>query len=130
MSINDLKEKIKYFLASDGARDVYISLVIILVAISAFGLGRLSKANLDGPGIVVQYPDGNQSPYGAFSETAAAPDDVSDVFAKDIFASKNGTRYYFSSCTGAGKIKEENKVWFSTEAQAQAAGFTKSSTCK
>ncbi len=128
MSINDLKEKIKYYLASDGVRDVYISLVIILVAISAFGLGRLSKANLDGPGVVIQYPIGNQN--SSFSKTTAASNNVPDVFETDIFASKNGTRYYFSSCSGAGKIKEENKVWFSTEAQAQAAGFIKSSTCK
>ncbi len=140
MSIKDLKEKIKQFLASDRARDLYISLIIILVAIAAFGLGRLSKANLDGPGVVIQIPDRNQSSYGAsasgtsnestVSETANASNSVSNVSVKTIFASKNGTKYYFPSCSGAIKIKEENKIWFSTEAAAQSAGFVKSSTCK
>lgn len=125
MSINDSKEKIKRFNQDGRTRDVYVSLVIILTAISAFGLGRLSKTNLDGQGITIRYPEGDQTS----RETAAAPDAVSDVSQKTIFASKNGTKYYFPSCSGAGKIKEENKIWFATEAEAQSAGFAKSSTC-
>lgn len=45
-------------------------------------------------------------------------------------ASKTGKKYYLPSCSGAKRIKEENKVWFDTKAAAEAAGYTAASTCK
>lgn len=44
-------------------------------------------------------------------------------------ASKSGTRFYLPTCSGANRIKEENKIWFATEAEAEAAGFTPAAKC-
>jgi hypothetical protein len=44
-------------------------------------------------------------------------------------ASKSGTRYYLPACSGASRIKEENKVWFATVGEAQAAGYTAAANC-
>ena len=47
-----------------------------------------------------------------------------------IFASKNGKTYTFSWCQGANKIKEENKVFFSSEEEAVKSGRRLSKLCK
>jgi hypothetical protein len=44
-------------------------------------------------------------------------------------ASKNGTAYYLPSCSGAGRIKDENKIWFDTESAAENAGYKKAANC-
>ena len=47
-----------------------------------------------------------------------------------IFASVNGKTYTFSWCSGADKIKEENKIFFKSEEEAVATGRTLSKLCK
>jgi hypothetical protein len=54
----------------------------------------------------------------------------SDTSQGDIVASKNGTKYYPKGCSGISRIKEENKIYFRTEAEAVASGLEKSVTCK
>lgn len=58
----------------------------------------------------------------------AAP--VSAPKSGQYVASKTGTKYYLPSCSGANRIKDENKVWFATKQAAEAAGYAPSSTCK
>ena len=50
--------------------------------------------------------------------------------SKKIVASKNGTRYYYLNCSGVGRINEANKVYFSSEAEAEAVGLTLAANCK
>lgn len=38
-------------------------------------------------------------------------------------ASVNGKKYYRASCTEVRRIKEENKVWFDSEAEAKESGL-------
>lgn len=45
-------------------------------------------------------------------------------------ASKNGTKFYLPECSGAKRIKEENKIWFYTKEEAMAAGFGPAANCK
>ncbi len=47
-----------------------------------------------------------------------------------VVASANGTRYYFPWCSGVSRIREENKIWFQTEQDAQNAGYTKATSCQ
>ncbi|MEX2091018.1 MAG: hypothetical protein WD989_02760 [Candidatus Paceibacterota bacterium] len=46
-----------------------------------------------------------------------------------VVRSKNSDKYHFTWCSGAKRIKEENKIWFETEAAALAAGYTKAGNC-
>ncbi len=133
MSILDKQEKIKTWLASKDGNDVLIGAIVILVGLSGFGLGRISAASKSAPGVVIE---GTVIPVEQFASAgqAAAITGVEDRRASTsqtsgaIFASKNGTKYYFTHCSS--RVKEENKIWFTTEDEALAAGFTKSSTCK
>lgn len=45
-----------------------------------------------------------------------------------IYASKKGKKYYFSNCKSS--IKEENKIYFNSEKEAQDAGYFLSKSCK
>lgn len=44
-------------------------------------------------------------------------------------ASRSGTKYYPPSCAAAKRIKETNRVWFATAAEAEAAGYEASTAC-
>jgi hypothetical protein len=44
-------------------------------------------------------------------------------------ASKNGTKYYPPGCKAANRIKEENKVFFKSEAEVIKAGFSRTVSC-
>ncbi|MBI5912840.1 hypothetical protein HY839_00135 [Candidatus Azambacteria bacterium] len=45
----------------------------------------------------------------------------------EYVASKNGSKYYLTTCKNT--IKEANKVYFNTREDAEKAGFTPSQTC-
>lgn len=47
-----------------------------------------------------------------------------------VVASKNGTKYHHPWCAGASQIKEENKIWYESELEAQQAGLTKAKNCQ
>ena len=85
----------------------FLPIIVVLVGLSAFGLGRLSAAGESSP--LVQ---SNEAPYSA-----------------NFVASKSGASYYLPSCSGVAKIKEDNRVWFATVAEAQAAGYTAAINC-
>jgi len=44
--------------------------------------------------------------------------------------SKNSNKYHLPWCSGARRIAEHNKVWFSSKAEAEAAGYTPAGNCK
>ena len=96
-----------------------LPLILVLIGLTAFGLGRLSTVGQEGPRLII-----NNAP--AVTQTAAvAASRGSGVYV----ASKSGTKYYLPSCSGVSRIKEENKVWFATVGEAQAAGYTPASNC-
>jgi hypothetical protein len=48
----------------------------------------------------------------------------------EYVASKSGAKYYLPWCGGAKLIKDENKVWFASKADAEAAGYAPAANCK
>jgi hypothetical protein len=72
-------------------------------------------------------PEPQPKPAQAPSTLTAAP---APAQAGSYVASKTGTKYYLPWCGTAKRIKEENKVWFATKAEAEAAGYAPASNCK
>ncbi len=103
--------------------------VLVLVGLTAFGLGRLSALGERGEGLVIRLPDGSVQTAAAYAATTPAKVAAAPATSGTYVASKSGTKYYLPSCSGAGRIKEENKVWFETVAEAQAAGYTAAANC-
>src|SRR5262245_12530579 len=89
-------------------KKLFLTLVIILVAFLAFVVGRLTG---HGGGDVVI----NTSAVELVSEPKTDSPGA-------VFASSQGTRYYYSDCRNT--ISEKNKISFASSAMAEAAGYT------
>jgi hypothetical protein len=139
MSIQVYSEKIKGFFASETGKDVSIVAIILLVAFSSFGLGRLSKN--ESPDVSVEGISAKAGEAAAITailpEPAYVPAQVKvpsdtpsvSTTTGNFVASKRGKKYYSISCTGAKNLLEANKIYFATKAQAEQAGYTKSASC-
>jgi len=91
--------------------------ILILVGLGSFGLGRLSVLAVTSAPISFQA-----------ANTAAAS--YAMPLGGSFVASKDGTTYYYPWCGGAQNIKSSNQVWFSTEAAAKRAGYTSAKNCR
>ncbi|MEK7098356.1 MAG: Ada metal-binding domain-containing protein [Patescibacteria group bacterium] len=92
-------------------------LVVLLVALSSFGLGRLSAGEASKPAVSVSVAPMEAEPKGM-------------AIGGLVVASRNGSVYQYPWCGGAANIKPENQVWFKTEEAAKAAGYAPAKNCK
>jgi hypothetical protein len=134
-----MKEKLKSFLADTA---LYTAVIVVLVGVGSFFLGRLSVTDTaDIKSSYVNTLAVCPTPVLTVSgELGRVP--VPEVLVADTqtettasntnyvyVASKSGTRYHHLTCPGAKQIKEENKLFFSTAQQAEAAGYSKAANC-
>ena len=121
-SIQDMHKNIKQMLSDD----VYFyTALVILVSVLSFGLGRMSLPDASvthEPQVVLQ----EQSASAAVSLPVEQSVDV----AQQLVASKKGTKYHLLTCPGAKQMNDDNKIYFASEAEAKAAGYTKAGNCK
>jgi len=82
---------------------MYLSVVLVLVAVASFGLGRQSVT--------------------AVTESGEANEPARMVEAA-------GKAYHLPHCSGAKSISEANKITFATKAEAEAAGYRPAANCK
>lgn len=113
MSIADIRGFIKGFLASR-QKDLFVGVLILLVALGSFALGRLS----------VQ--EGASSAFQA----SPVPQMAATAQAGMVVGSKNSFTYYFPWCGVARNIKDANKVWFTSASVAKEAGYRVATNCK
>jgi hypothetical protein len=125
----------------------FLAILVILVALASFALGRHSTMPV---GSLWGQAAGKGAPAAvsmAYTEVSPKAEEVRIVDANPrvaiprepeamptasgpFVASKSGTKYHHESCGGAKQIKPENKLYFSTEAEARAAGYTPAANCK
>ena len=128
--------------SSGPALDLYLALLLILVGVLSFILGRYSQTSAQTEGVRICTVDGSvlsaqagEVPEDRGSETLkpelAPSTQVGAVAAEGNFvASKSGKAYHLPWCPGAGRIKAENRVWFATKEEAEAAGYAPAGNCK
>jgi len=118
-------------LARRGGGELYLAAVIILVAIISFGLGRLSKIREEKTPITIENVKENAETSESKSLSTSNVDKTNSPATSKIFvASRNGKKYYYAWCDAAKTIKEQNRVWFSTQAEAEKAGYQPAANCK
>ncbi len=136
-------KKLKSFLADDA---IFMALLLILVAIVSFGLGRQSvkvpnteNSSTQSAGVVFTespFKQAKTDPASVDNSTESTGDksstrDFNDVKeVGKVVASKSGTKYHLLTCPGAKQIKEANKIYFDTVEQAKAAGYSPAANCK
>ncbi|MFZ3011779.1 MAG: hypothetical protein WA060_02165 [Minisyncoccia bacterium] len=127
-------EKIKLFIGSEKGNDILIVIIIILVGLGSFELGRLSKESSK-EGIQIEYQgqlqDISQSANVISTKsTSSFKTPESSFSGKTFFASNRGSKYYPISCSAGKTIKPENRVWFTTGEEAEQAGYVLSGSCQ
>ena len=115
-NIQDIGLKIKG-LAADMVHEWGLVIIVFLVAIASFGLGRLSALEEARPPISI-----TQAPSAA-NQQAMAPGGL-------LVAARSGSVYYYPWCTGASKILLQNQRWFQSEDAARKAGYAPAKNCK
>ena len=140
MSIQGISSKFKALLRNE---EVLLALLIIVVSLVSFALGRFSVGTIGAPtsqnATVLKAGEGIPAPIEKEIEkgrsmvgTDKGPEkSTGSVSAEGGYvASKSGTKYHLPWCSGAKRIKEENKVFFKTKEEAEKAGYTPASNCK
>ncbi len=105
---------------------IVLAIGFILVAILSFGAGKLSQIYRDQTPIIFQ--DNANCAKSQASISGIADDQNKSIPADTqgkIIGNKNSKIYHIPGGGSYGKISEENRVYFATEADAQKAGFRK-----
>lgn len=122
-------EKLKSLLMDD---HIFFGLILVIVAIASFGLGRIS-VNDDGKvGSGVKLVNSSAvilSPNTLPLTSTSSPAVTNIVTENSLVASKSGTKYHLITCPGAKQIKESNKIYFSSKQEAMAAGYKPAVNC-
>ncbi len=123
---------------------VFRSVYFVCCMTLAFGLGIITEHSLQNQGNnpVVQIPEKpmplalryktstTQNIYDTMPAVASQPISETTDSGKNFVASKTGTKYYPADCTSTSRIKEENRIYFATEKEAEEKGYTRTTTCQ
>jgi hypothetical protein len=132
------KEKIGNFLNGK----YFIPVIIVLIAVIAFCLGRVSGLQDKKPAVKVISGGTGQTnsvsvtqqkisaSTGALQNTAAVSASANTNQSEQVVASKNSTKYHYPWCAGAKQISPQNLITFDSIEAARAAGYTPASNCK
>lgn len=105
-------------------REFFTAILLILVATASFGLGRQSVTDsIAQAASVVKATPTQTDTITTSTVNKAVTDDTYYV------ASKNGSAYHLPFCSGAKRIKDENKITFNTKEEAEAAGYRPAANC-
>jgi hypothetical protein len=143
--ITDMKEKGNR--ALEKVPEPLLWLAIVLLSSSgSFGLGYLSGQEAGGGEVIIEsrgstVTSPEESPISVTKSTLqASPKAALETSPEPLppavegggqyVASKSGKSYHLPWCAGAKQIKEENKVYFNSKTEAEAAGYAPAKNCK
>jgi len=107
-------------LVKDNESDAILIISIVLVALIGFGAGLLIDFSGNEESIIIQQP--TASIQQSLMESSEIPVEQQSKQGKFV-GSINSNKYHWPDCPSAKKISEENQIWFSSEEEAQSAGY-------
>lgn len=122
-----MKERIKILLEKN-QKDVILFTGITLISLSSFALGRLTAPGLAKAPIQFREIDARAQFFATSTRGVGESSNINND--NQLVGSKSGSYYYYTWCSGANRIKEQNKVLFSSPKEAQAAGYRLASNCQ
>lgn len=129
-------QKLKGY-ASAHQGDLFLAGLIFLASVGSFGLGRLSVIWPEKQPLLITQNAERQTlneqngirQDSAYEASAVSSFSVQSSALGKYVASKNGSAYHYPWCSGAKRIKEENKIWFETKEEAEAKGYKPAANC-
>lgn len=127
-------KSIANFFQSDKGRDGVLVALGLALASGSFLLGRLSieaddKKEVSIIGAAQKVAQTEKSEQVSTSSITASIASASKQTGQYV-ASKSGSAYHFPWCSGARRIKEENKIYFNSKEEAVKAGYHPAANCK
>lgn len=115
-------------------KNLYLIFLIILISLLSFQLGKISKSENEPVKIKrasVQEIFGDQGDSKVSVQNQESENGGAGKIDFRVVVSKKSTskKYHFLWCAGAKQIKEENKIYFSSEKEAISAGYNLASNC-
>lgn len=136
--MHNLWERIKPYQES-----LFLVLVIIMVGLIGFGLGRLSAKfsqpmlNINSTLVNVTDLDkiatGDADKISSFTTQSSSGQGIPaadrEVAERKIVGNKQSKIYHFEDCPGALRMSDANKIFFASILQASEAGFRPAGNC-
>lgn len=115
--------------------DIFIILIVVLIALSAFGIGRLSAPktepiqikNLEQASVEEIDLERDENSVGEIQ--GGNQGDIQGDYEGKVVGSKNSDKYHLPDCPGAKQISEQNKIWFDSITDAEKAGYKPAGNC-
>lgn len=108
--------------------DLFIIITIILVALIAFGVGRLSASKSE-PILIKNLEQASIENIAPKQEEKTIQNEIQGSYQGQVVGSKNSDKYHLPDCPGAKQISEQNKIWFNSIEEAKKAGYKPASNC-
>ena len=134
MRLPNIRQKIKDL--PDLPKDIFILLLIFLVGTGAFLLGQYSvyEEKKGGELRIIEESHPNSLSMLVSPESLSArvtKEDTTPTSPLGMYVgSRSGTTYHLPWCTGAKRIKEENRIWFNSREDAVKKGYKPATNCK
>jgi hypothetical protein len=119
VSIHDIWAKIKGASSGRVGKTALIIILFVIANIASYMLGSSNNVSETTSPVIIA---GNVKSYDEAISTVNLGTGI-------VFASKNGTKFYYDNCSGGKSIKTENRIWFEKEEEARAAGYTLATNC-
>lgn len=140
-SIHNMIQKIKGFI-KNYTDDIMVYIVIIIVSISSFYVGKMSEKTLDNDNIyivnseigdrVAQNTASSITPIKTYVEKKNTYNTSNSTQNKNGYmyvASSRGKLYYRIGCGGSTKLVESNKIFFTSSTEAENRGYKPATNC-
>ena len=136
MSLIEKIKKVKKFI-DDNKKELFISASFILMAFIAFGLGMMSV--LEEQKYPIWFEEVGEEKIAdklqsadSKAQIANSESQITESGKQDriLVGSKNSNLYHYTWCSGAKRIKEENKIYFSSKEEAEKAGYKPAGNCE
>jgi len=105
--------------------DITLTIGIALVALISFGVGRLTAPQTNKEPIIIQ---GLTASIEQSASEASQPTNKETTEQGRFVSSINSNKYHWPDCPFSKRIAEQNQTWFSSEAEAQSAGYARCSS--
>jgi hypothetical protein len=128
MTLSDFVRKIKS--APDVPGDVFLVIVFLLLLFIGYVGGRLYAIDEERRGALRVLSTEGASEFTRKAGNSLTSSIYNVPVSGQYVASKNGKVFHLPWCPGAKKIKEENKIWFSSKEEALARGLTPAGNCQ
>ena len=100
---------------------------LITFPLAGYLIGKGENLKMENPDIVI---DTSQIDCGCGDQIVLEQDQSKQLEQEQFIASKNGQKYYPPGCASANRIKEENRVYYTSATEAEADGKELSSQCQ